>query len=322
MELFRNKDYEQTLRVLRKLSRQKEDQHAKIRHNTALTEYELSSCTNPSVLIEKLGKYIAEVDALPQRDESSQDERPDASIMKYNQASLLYQMKRYKTASDVLEGVFAKVDQIDSILGVRLCFLMLDVYISTKQTGKAQRVINHLSLQKTYQRFVKETKTASSADQVVSRANTDRSSSKESDHADYMASQKYRALCVSSRNGCMSPTQFKFSLHMYKTKVYLLNHHYKSAKKESKAGLDLYALFGDGGSDLDMSQEDLVPTRKTDHKSGNSDEEYQLDGYHMASALYLKSNLEYMRANYRKAIKLMNRAQLSPQVNHATVLSL
>jgi hypothetical protein len=75
----------------------------------------------------------------------------------------------------------------------------------------------------------------------------------------------------------LRPAAFALLLHYYKAQLHLLNKSMKSSKREIKSALATAA-----------------PTDKSQAEAGGS------------PGLFLKANLEYVRENYRKSMKLLH----------------
>jgi CCR4-NOT transcription complex subunit 10 len=78
-------------------------------------------------------------------------------------------------------------------------------------------------------------------------------------------------------------TDLEFRIHLYRARALLMCHQLKASKKEIKSALEIFQRSKSEGSSKSAS-----------------------DKVRNESALYLKANFEYLRQNYRKALKLLS----------------
>lgn len=118
-------------------------------------------------------------------------------------------------------------------------------------------------------------------------------------------------------------TEFTFRLHLYKAKVRLLQGEVKSSKKELKSALEIFqrelrptpdiGASSSGAAGADSDDEETTATTSTttvgNTLMGGGDATLPPAGVANVAALFLKANLEYLRQNYRKALKLLASCQ-------------
>lgn len=126
----------------------------KVAHNTILNDYYKSGCSDPQALLEQLTQAhdrARERDKKDKgrrkRDEDEADalrEEEDRSILKYNQALLCLQLRHYVQATLILEELFENIEPIDDFLAIKICFLLLELYLLQRKPEQAVAVIAYL----------------------------------------------------------------------------------------------------------------------------------------------------------------------------------
>ena len=301
----------------------------KILHNEAVSQYVLSGSGDPR-------KLLAVLEKLKQRADDAQSDAGegsvadvadvDPSLTAYNTAVLLYQLKQYSRCRAILEEMFSNIEPVDEFLVFRVCFLLLDVYLLQKQAEKATEVRPSRPLRAPCQprpwlpRLLplaycharvqaRPSPPAAPTAQQGPRLSPARAppSSPRSSHGPRQVlaylERSFLALTKvegSKENGDIvapadglqgaaagtassdwpnkksarrpptdiTPEEVRGALNLYKAKLALMARMSKSSKREIKTTLNACAQNTTG--------------------------------------LFLKSNLEYLRQNYRKAIKLLN----------------
>jgi len=104
----------------------------------------------------------------------------------------------------------------------------------------------------------------------------------------------------------MSPLQLKFSLHLYQARIHLLNRNIKSAKKEIRPALQLCQQESEAAEKSKKEKKDSDLPADSPNRNCSTLDEGGLTPAHNLAALFLKSNLEYLRGKYQKAIKFLN----------------
>lgn len=251
---FANGELESTMQQLQKLKLDRE-QDPKVLHNIALTEFMQGGAKEPRALLVQLEKLKRRVDEARAETESgngsavSEQIGLDASLITYNQAVVLYQLKQYARCRSILEEMFSNIEPVDEFLAFKACFLLLDVQLLQKQTDKAAEVLSYL--ERSYATLTKA---------EVTKENG-------ADAAD--ASRDWpNKHSVGTPPTDITPDDVRSALNLYKAKLSLMAMSPKSSKREIKTTLNACAPNTTG--------------------------------------LFLKSNLEYLRQNYRKAIKLLS----------------
>lgn len=230
----------------------------------------MPACARRTTIAEK--GQLEDDEAAQDGDYGSYKEDTDvASHTSYNEAVIQFQMKQYGKALSLLERLFHRIEPIEEHLAVRICFLLLDVYFALQLPDKAVIVVAYLDK-------------ALTAEKERSGVKTDPENPEGAAPEDPPSEELLTKALTLDTEGDepthepkykLSLDSFTLLLHYYKAQLHLLNKSMKSSKREIKSALATAAQgTGTGG--------------------GNS------------PGLFLKSNLEYVRENYRKSIKLLH----------------
>ena len=226
-----------------------------------------------------LAEEVSEVVAL------LKDADSDCAILLYNLAALHFEAKEYGAARTVLEHLFRDIEPIDESVAVNVCLLLLDVLVHcargallTAQDRDAfatqtEEVLGHM-----------ERLAVLSSRGPAPGAEAEK---KAGEAAPFSAEQA---------------ADLEFRLHLYRAKALLMQSQLKASKKEIKSALEI----------LQKSKFDLAakPKAAGAGKGGASTPEpdwaSSAPALRSMTALYLKANFEYLRQNYRKALKLLS----------------
>lgn len=221
----------------------------------------------------------------------------DASLVLYNQAVVLVHLQLYKSAVKILEGLFRYIEAVDENVALCICFLLLELYSSKitssgdtneKQNSvilKSQEIIDFLEKPHGFNGLQRP-------DSAGSSPSTDPPEEQ-------------------SKDTSRQVSEFRFRLHMYKAKLRVLESNVKGSRKEVKSALEVFQRelksFGEDSDGLCLG---LLMEQPTMDKAGKEKEQAKeavdpLDVHFNSPALCLKANLEYLRSNHRKSIKLL-----------------
>ena len=113
-------------------------------HNVALAEFVAGGMREPK-------KLLTTLEGLKQRLEDARAEEfgegdnnggdTDPSLVAFNMAVLLFQLKQYARCRTLLEDMFSNIEPIDEFLAFKVCFLLLDVYLLYRQAERAAEVL-------------------------------------------------------------------------------------------------------------------------------------------------------------------------------------
>ena len=218
----------------------------------------------------------------------------DASLVLYNQAVVLVHLQLYQSAVKILEGLFRYIEAVDENVALCICFLLLELYsgkitsssdTNEKQNSiilKSQEIIDFLEKPHGFNGLERPDSAGNGAPEPPEN---------------------------NSKDVSRQVAEFRFRLHMYKAKLRVLESNVKGSRKEVKSALEVFQreLKGFGADTEGLWLGLLVdkPMKNQDTGSKEKDAVDPLDVHFNSPALCLKANLEYLRSNHRKSIKLL-----------------
>lgn len=243
-------------------------------------------------------------------DEDADDTETDTSVLLYNLAALNFHEKQYGASQHILHALFARIEVLEEPLAVQVCFLFLDVLLHSARgnihTVKDRERLSHntAALLAYLERPHAFTSTALAASEMEDKNGNGSADS-----------------LVGSGKG-LETAEFTFRMHLYKAKVRLLLRDIKSSKKELKSALEIFqrelrpnpadpsasgkgGTLGGGDSDDEVAAAASTAATAGNTLMGGYDASLPPAGVANVAGLYLKANLEYLRQNYRKALKLL-----------------
>ena len=201
----------------------------------------------------------------------------DSSLVAYNQAIVNVQLRQYATALAILETLFQNIEPIEEYLAIKICFLLIDIYLIFKQKDRIPLIIFYL--EKTFPQLA--------GNENESKKENIKNDEREKDES---------STSVSSQHPRISPVEFQCNLHLSKAKLYLLTKTVKSSKKEVKLAMALGTIVPSSAS-----SNQLVWSRSQ-----------------LLMFSFLKANLEYLRQNYSKSLKLLNASNIKPVTSNSS----
>ncbi|KAJ6759017.1 CCR4-NOT TRANSCRIPTION COMPLEX SUBUNIT 10 [Salix koriyanagi] len=350
---FNSRRFNECLEVLYQLKQKKEDD-PKVLHNIAIAEYCQDGYPDPRKLLETLNNIERKSEELAQASGEQAEtvsnlgnkvvsgckgsaatvhqasatsslcaaymDEFDPAVARLNIAIIWYHLHEYSKALSVLEPLYHNIEPIEERTALHVCLLLLDVALACQDASKSADVLLYLEkafcfgsvgqgdngiaaqLQST-NLVAKSLSVPSSSsgmdansdlapsenalENSLSRTLSDETLEYESMFSLEISGQNLaRPVGLSSStdlsrtpiNRSFSPSEMKLKLHIYKVQFLLLTRNLKQAKREVKLAINIARV-----RDSPM-------------------------------ALLLKSQLEYARGNFRKAIKLLmasnNRAEM------------
>ncbi|KAG6411578.1 hypothetical protein SASPL_129661 [Salvia splendens] len=333
--LFQSGMFADCLRVLNQLPQKEDD--PKVRHNIAIAESLQSGCSDPRRLIKALEKIKEQSEELACASGehlevssnngsehtssikgNSAPRHPispvlyndgfDTSVETYNIAVIWYHLHEFSRSFSYLDTLYQTIEPIREGTALCICLLLLDVALLSHNASRSADVISYM--EKVYVSSVgNQVDNGSLAHQqplLVSKSTSfsNNSTLQDGSHPDSTSDnsltrtlseealedehwQLLSSLDISGQNlqrpgivsandlqriqpeGLISTADLKLRLHLYKVRFLLLTRNLKAAKREVKIAMNLIR-----GKDYPL-------------------------------ALYLKSQLEYVCGNHRKAIKLL-----------------
>ncbi|KAM7263538.1 hypothetical protein ACFE04_001221 [Oxalis oulophora] len=333
--LFQARKFDECLGVLHQLL-EKKNGDPKILHNIAIVEFFRDDCSDPKKLLAKLNnvKKRSQELACASREQVDSvsntgnkmlvtkgsggaaqqmsilnsgakfyNDETDASVAALNTAIVWYHLHDYEKALSILEPLYFNIQPIDETTALHICLLLLVVLLSCRDATRSLDVLNYLERAFGVGCLTQGGDNANSVHQpsadILTKSSSVPNSSSPSDGAnldlggalesplsrtfseetletmlsslDLGGGQNFtNQLRSQPDNRSLSTVDLKFKLQLYKVKFLLLTRNLKLAKREAKHAMNIAR-----GRDSSM-------------------------------ALLLKSQLEFARGNYHKAIKLLN----------------
>lgn len=229
---------------------------------------------------------------------------PETSTILFNIASLYFHKHRYDCCRQILEALFSHIEPIGEGLSLKVCFLLLEVLLRLWQcSGSIHTESQRLSFEnqtvgilkhvERYCHFSDEALLSEPLAAADSNTNADTSP------------------IASSINGKSKQNLLRhlviFRVYIYQCRVLVALNQLKQAKKENKNALELYQreikplVEPESTSPMSAAIQSFLSLPLAMGAGGPChDIEYEYQ-----SALYLKANIEYLKANYRKSLKLL-----------------
>lgn len=266
--------------------------------NTAPKELELSLRNLLSSILDAADK---KVDAGADYEVKFAAER-ESSFIRYNLAACLFHQKQYAAASSVLEAVMRKIDPIDERVAMHVCFLYLDIILHSARGCVTTEYERLSTLKKAQSIFAYLEKPHRFNGQLEHHDASSDASSTSSSAVETEQQRKNR----------LDVTEFRFRLHLYKAKFVLLEGNLKTGKKEVKSALEIFQKEIKSRERLDEAAAAIVAggvaastaLAATWDKTSTAISHPALTVQN-STALFLKANLEYLRKNYKKCVKLL-----------------
>ncbi|KAJ0409333.1 hypothetical protein ATCC90586_000570 [Pythium insidiosum] len=223
----------------------------------------------------------------------------EAAWLRYNLAASLFQQKQYAAASAVLEALIRHLGPVDEKVAMHVCFLYLDVIlhssrgcVSTERERsaalkKAQSILAYLDKPHSFNGLA-----------VSTQASGDDPSGNSSS-----ASAPAADATTETKKDDADVVEFRFRLHLYKAKMMLLQSNLKVAKKEVKSALEIFQKEIKARDRRDDGATGPAGAICSDRTSATLC--HPSLAIQKTTGLFLKANLEYLRMNHKKCIKLL-----------------
>ncbi|TDH65719.1 hypothetical protein CCR75_006756 [Bremia lactucae] len=300
--------YEEAVDALEKLVEEiGPRQDFKVRHNAALTRF-VAGLDNPVKLQEALRQnlrtqlqeheknktFTSSNDGETQEAESALSINRETTYLRYNYAASLFMTKQYAQACAVLEAMMRGVDPIDENVAMHTSFLYLDVILhSSRGCVSTER---------------ERAATRNKAQSILTFLEQPHCFNTVQEVADHLTQRDATGNVLETdvqRRSRWDVTEFRFRMHLYRAKFMLLQSNLKTAKKEVKSALEIFQkeikIYDRSESNTFASSSSLsLESDKTSSAIGHPCLVVQ-----NTTALFLKANLEYLKKNYKKCIKLL-----------------
>ncbi|KAG5559469.1 hypothetical protein RHGRI_009116 [Rhododendron griersonianum] len=255
----------------------------------------VSNVANKAALGSKGTNSVAQHFSTANNSHFGYGDKLDTSVTLINIAIIWFHLHEYAKAYSILDSLYQKIEQIDEGIALRICLLFLDVALASVDPWKFFDVLNYLEkaccVSNTTSQIGSSNLEAKSSSLPIPSSAADASESPLSrtlleenletliSNID-MSVQNLAGLSglQSTNNRTWAPldhsvstSDLRLKLQLYKVRLLLLTRNLKAAKREVKMAMAMNVAHGKDSS----------------------------------MALLLKSQLEYDRGNYPKAIKLL-----------------
>ncbi|KAJ1288535.1 hypothetical protein BS78_02G096400 [Paspalum vaginatum] len=329
---FQGCRYSNCAQVLAELMKTKEGD-PKVHHNMAITESYLDGCPDPKRLLKILGdvKKRSEELACAAREQSDSangagsnsssgsrgsgivlpfsaahntsayGDEFDTTIITFNMAVILYHIHNYESALSVLDPLYRNIEPIDETTALHVSFLLLDITLALQDATRAADIIQYLERSFGVPNTTNQNENASIAQQQSAqpkpsaKSNTPPDSESNAGGYENLPGGSFPEDQIefdslystfdghqnlgrpilndfprASADLAATAADLKVRLQIYKVRLLLLTRNLKVAKRELKVLMNMAR------------------------------------GRDSSTELLLKSQLEYARGNYRKAVKLLS----------------
>ncbi|TMW63246.1 hypothetical protein Poli38472_002187 [Pythium oligandrum] len=222
----------------------------------------------------------------------------EASFIRYNLAASLFQQKQYAAASAVLEVLLRNIEPIDEKVAMHVCFLYLDIILHSSRGCVVTDRERHTSLKKAQSILAYLEKPHGFNGQLVSHLDGDNSTSETAAGTDAETKQQ-------AKKDNVDVVEFRFRLHLYKAKIMLLQSNLKVAKKEVKSALEIFQKEIKARDRTESELPPVVPAGSIGADKTSTVIGHPSLAVQKSTGLFLKANLEYLRSNHKKCIKLL-----------------
>ncbi|CEM04325.1 unnamed protein product [Vitrella brassicaformis CCMP3155] len=123
----------------------------KVSHNLELNKYLQGGCCDPDGLLRTLTqlheqgrvakRHRDEAAAADHDDVGAEQVDEDLSVLAYNRAVLSYQLRNYEQARSILEDLFKRIEPVDDFLAVKICLLLMELYLTIREPERAADVL-------------------------------------------------------------------------------------------------------------------------------------------------------------------------------------
>uniref|UniRef100_A0A0A9CFH9 CCR4-NOT transcription complex subunit 10 n=1 Tax=Arundo donax TaxID=35708 RepID=A0A0A9CFH9_ARUDO len=333
--LFQSRRYAECAEVLAQLLVKKEGD-PKVLHNMAITESFLDGCPDPKKLLRILDdvKKRSEELACASREQSDSangvgtnassgsrgsgivppfpaahnastyGDEFDTAIITFNAAVILYHLHDYESALSVLDPLYRNIEPIDETTALHVCFLLLDIALALQDATKAADIIQYLEKSFGVANTTNQNENASIAQQQPAQPKPLAKSNTPPDSD----SNAYAGGCENLSVGSFSDDTLEFE-SLYST---FDGGHQNLGRPIlndfSRASADLAATAADLKVRLQIYKVRLLLLTRN-LKIAKRELKVLMNmarGRDSSTELVLKSQLEYARGNYRKAVKLLS----------------
>jgi len=331
---FQGRRYADCAVLLTKLLDKKEGD-PKVHHNMAITESFLDSCPDSNKLLKILGdvKRRSEELSCASREQadsangvgnnapsgsrgsgivlpfsathnaSTYGDEFDTTIITFNMAVILYHLHDYESALSVLDPLYRNIEPMDETTALHVCFLLLDITLALQDATKAVDIIQYLERSFGVANTMNPNENASIPQQQLAQPKPPARINMPPDSDSNAYAGGYENLSA----GIFPDDQIEFE-SLYSTFDGHQNLGRRILNDFSRASADLAATAADLKVRLQIYKVRLLLLTRN-LKVAKRELKVLMNmarGRDSSTELLLKSQLEYARGNYRKAVKLLS----------------
>ncbi|OXU31107.1 hypothetical protein TSAR_016403 [Trichomalopsis sarcophagae] len=255
---FVRADFQACSAILEKLEALR-PQDLKVTHNKIISDF-YRSCEPQRMEI--LRKSLNAIDVVrPPNAQNSESEEAERSMLKYNQAVILFHSKKYRAALDIITGIFALNEPLEECFVHKICTILLEIHLILGKPDTAMLLVHFVENQFT---SLPDSSKSVLGEQGQNQKHEGliKANSKTTANLAAEKEQKKDSIDVAAE-------AFRIKLMKFKLRIYLKTLQVKLCKREWKSLVSLG-----------------MPTN--------------------LSTIFLKANLEYLRKNFKKAMKILN----------------
>lgn len=140
MSEFDKKQYGSCCSLMHKLIAQRPTD-PKVAHNKAVAEFFQSGFLTTDEFRQQLSKVCQMAHVNIDNSESLED--VDHSVIYFNQAVILYHLRQYKAALNILDKLFQYIEPLEEALAKKATMLLVELYLCTYQPEKAMGMVHY-----------------------------------------------------------------------------------------------------------------------------------------------------------------------------------
>ncbi|KAJ8302570.1 hypothetical protein KUTeg_018966 [Tegillarca granosa] len=141
LQEFDKKQYGACCNIMHKLIVQRAGD-PKVVHNKSVAEFYQSGFLTTDEFRRSLQSVCSMAHVNINNSESLED--VDHSVIYYNQAVILYHLRQYKGALNILDKLFQFIEPLEEHLAKRILILLVELYLCTSQPEKAMGMLNYM----------------------------------------------------------------------------------------------------------------------------------------------------------------------------------
>eukprot|EP00916_Digyalum_oweni_P016940 GHVL01027765.1.p1 GENE.GHVL01027765.1~~GHVL01027765.1.p1 ORF type:complete len:793 (+),score=91.96 GHVL01027765.1:170-2548(+) len=241
-------------------------------------------------------------------------------IPNYNRALLLFQLRQYQQAADILQHMFdLLIHIIDDFLAIKVCLLLIELKLLTREPEQAEAVIVHLENSCSFPTL--ERVQASAFSSGVDASSEDGPTEDRSNHCD----TGFPSLAVGTflagmgtRPNRIVADEYKFLVLLYRARIEIAKNNHKTARKIVKLANDV--LNNLKGSRIFAEHFWSLKRLKPKISSFAGDETWGQDALavhwaitnqHAGMTHAAKAYLEFLKQNLPKSLRLLTYCQIN-----------